>query len=231
MDARYESESRSLPADLSIDPEMPIVQQAIAQLLKLEESMSSGGTERLIPHPPTPQHFHLRTELVDDFLEVLDVGELFANRLGKLACDPICGDANWLVEVLQSVLHHWAAPALAKKEADRGSIEGRPHGSIDRRKIEAQFAGILRLELSSFQFNHEIAVQTDVVKEQVYAERVIVDDQRYLAANKGETAAKLKQQIAKVEEKASFQLALGKRVSQGQKIEVVRIAQDLLRHI
>jgi hypothetical protein len=107
-----------------------------------------------------------------------------------------------------------AAPALAKKKADRGSIEGRQHSSIDRREVEAQFAGKLRLELSSFQLNHKIAVQTSVVKEQVYVERVIVDDQRYLAANKGETAAELKQQIAKVEQKASFQLALRKRVSQ-----------------
>ncbi len=160
-----------------------------------------------------PQRLHLRTELVDDFLEVLDAGELFPNRLGKLACDPICGDANWLVQVLQSVLHDWAAPALAKKEADRGSIEGRPYGSVDRREIEAQFAGILRLKLSSFQLNHEITVQTNVVKEQVYVKRVIVGYQRYLAANKGEAAAGLKQQIAQVDEQASLQLSFGKRVS------------------
>jgi hypothetical protein len=41
-------------------------------------------------------------------------------------------------------------------------------------------------------------------------------------ATEGETAAELKQQIAKVQEKTSFQLALRKRISQGQKIEVVR---------
>lgn len=38
-----------------------------------------------------PQHFDVRTELAGDFLEVLDAREFFANRLGKLACDPISG--------------------------------------------------------------------------------------------------------------------------------------------
>ena len=58
-------------------------------------------------------------------------------------------------------------------------------------------------------------MQTDVVKEQVHVERVVVDDQRYLTAHKGEAAAELKQQIAEVDEKASLQFSLRKRVSQG----------------
>jgi hypothetical protein len=79
------------------------------------------------------------------------------------------------------------------RSPDSRTVDRRPHGSIDRRDIEAQFAGILRLELSGFQLDHKIAVQTNVVEEQVHVERGVVDDRRYLAANKGEAAAELKQ--------------------------------------
>jgi hypothetical protein len=52
MAVRYESERRSLSANLSIDPEMPIVQQAVAQLSPRsgDNPILSGYREEVI-HP------------------------------------------------------------------------------------------------------------------------------------------------------------------------------------
>src|SRR5260370_4697533 len=70
-----------------------------------------------------------------------------------------------------------------------------------------------------------------MVKQQVYIERSTINNQGYLAANKGEAAAELKEEVAQVGEQSSFQLPLREWFSEGQEVEIVRIAQDLLGHV
>jgi hypothetical protein len=47
-----------------------------------------------------------------------------------------------------------------------------------------------------------------MIKEQVDIEGLVADDQRDLAADEGESAAQLQQQIAEVEQQAAFELTL-----------------------
>ena len=70
-----------------------------------------------------------------------------------------------------------------------------------------------------------------MVEEQVDIKGLVADHQRNLAADEGEAAAQLEQQIAEVEQQAAFELALLIVVGQGEEVEVVGVAQDLLRHI
>jgi hypothetical protein len=70
-----------------------------------------------------------------------------------------------------------------------------------------------------------------MVNQQVYIERSTINNQGYLAANKGEAAAEFKEEVAEAGEQSSLQLPLREWLSEGQEVKIVRIAQDLLGHI
>jgi hypothetical protein len=55
-----------------------------------------------------------------------------------------------------------------------------------------------------------------MVNQQVYIERSTINNQGYLAANKGEAAAELKEEVAEVGEQSSLQLPLREWLSEGQ---------------
>jgi hypothetical protein len=54
-----------------------------------------------------PQGLYLCAELVDDLLEVLDRGQLILNWRRQLACYPIGGHSDRLIDVLESKLDSW----------------------------------------------------------------------------------------------------------------------------
>jgi hypothetical protein len=51
-------------------------------------------------------------------------------------------------------------------------------------------------------------VKAHRVKQQVYVERSTINNQRYLATDKGEPSAELKEEVAHVSEQSSLRLAL-----------------------
>jgi hypothetical protein len=90
--------------------------------------------------------FHLRPELVHDLLQVLNGGQLLPHGRRKLSGHVICGDANRLIDGLQSEFHDRTAPALAEENSDAWSFDRGSHGAVHRRKVKAQFAGMFGLE-------------------------------------------------------------------------------------
>jgi hypothetical protein len=59
-----------------------------------------------------------------------------------------------------------------------------------------------------------------MIEEQVHVEGPSIDDQRYLAADKGKAAAEFQKQIAEMDQEAALQLSLRKRICQGKEVEV-----------
>ena len=67
-----------------------------------------------------------------------------------------------------------------------------------------------------------------MVEEQVEVEGFVADHKLHLAADEGKAATEFEQQIAEVDQQAAFEFPFLEVVRQGQKVEVVGIAQDML---
>jgi hypothetical protein len=61
-----------------------------------------------------PQYFHLRSELIDDLLQILDRGQLFLDSRRQLGGDPIRRNADRLVGVFEGKFNDRSAPALTQ---------------------------------------------------------------------------------------------------------------------
>ena len=79
------------------------------------------------------------------------------------------------------------------------------------------------------ELDDEVAVQADVVKEQVDVEGLPVHFEWHLAADEGEAAAQLQAEDREDGSEARARSPALSRLNSGQKIEVVWVFQDLLR--
>ena len=67
-----------------------------------------------------------------------------------------------------------------------------------------------------------------MIEEQIDVEGLASDLERYLAADEGEPTAKLQEKVAKMFEEPTLELRLFGGRTQGQKLERIRIFEDLL---
>jgi len=98
-------------------------------------------------------------------------------------------------------------------------------------EVEIQLPGIFRLEWPDFEIDHHKASELEVVKQQVELEVFSSDLEQDLAAYEGKPDTKLDEELAQVGEKFPLQVALVRFGCEGEKIEVVRVFDDLLREI
>ena len=141
--------------------------------------------------PLPPQGLHLTPELGNHLLEILHRRNFLADGRRQLPGHPVGGYTDGLSDVLQGVLDDRTAAALAKQEPDGGAIDWRPHNFVYSRDIEVQFAGMFRLELNRLKFDHEVAVQAEMVKKQVDIKAPATHLQRHLTADESEAATQL----------------------------------------
>ena len=98
-------------------------------------------------------------------------------------------------------------------------------------EVEIQLPGIFRLEWPHFEINDDKASELEVVKQQIDFEVLSSYFKQDLAADEGEPDTKLDEELAQVGEKFPLQVALVRFGCEGEKIEVVRVFDDLLREI
>ena len=99
------------------------------------------------------------------------------------------------------------------------------------RQIEVKLARPLGLELSCLQLDDEITVQPKMIEEEIDVEGLASDLERHLAADEGESAAKLQEKVAKVLEEPTLELSLFGGRAQCQKLERIWIFEDLPRNL
>jgi hypothetical protein len=87
-----------------------------------------------------------------------------------LAGYPIGGYPDRLIDVLESKLHHGAAPALAQENPDTRAFDRSSHRAIHGSQVEAELAGVLGLEVTHLELEDKITMQTDMVEEQIDVE-------------------------------------------------------------
>jgi hypothetical protein len=146
--------------------------------------------------------------LVTPFLEILHRGNFLADGRRQLPRHPVGGHTNGLSDVLQGVLNDRTAAALAKQEPDGGAIDWRPHNFVYSRDIEVQFAGMFRLTLNRLKFDHEVAVQAEMIEKQVDIKAPATHLQRHLTADESEAATQLQEEVAQVSEQTPLQFPL-----------------------
>jgi hypothetical protein len=60
----------------------------------------------------------LAPQLLDHSLQIFDGGQVFLKRNRKFAGDPIGGDTDWLLDILEGVFNYRTFVILAKEQAD-----------------------------------------------------------------------------------------------------------------
>ena len=204
----------------------PILQQAAAKLAASDSRACYSPSLGVLP-----QRLYLRAELVDDLLEILDRGQLLLDWRRQLAGDPISGHTDRLIDVLESKLHHGAAPALAQENPDARAFDWRSHRAVHGSQVEAELAGMLGLEVTHLEFEDKIAMQTDMVEEQIDVEGSAVHGDWELTAYEGKPSAQFQEKIAQMAQEPILDLAFPGRCRHGQEIEVVGVLENLLRQI
>ena len=155
--------------------------------------------------------------------------------VGKLPRKPT-GSASVMRKVetpiiAQGVFCNHAVRAAAEQETNRRGVGGIAQEVVDRGEVEIQLAGELWPELAHFQINDDIAVQLDVVEEEIQIEILLTNLKMILAAEKGEANAKFEHECLQVLEQTAFEIAFDRVIVEGQEVEVVRIFEQILDKI
>ena len=90
--------------------------------------------------------------------------------------------------------------ALAEQQTDGWCVGYSAKEVIHRRQIKIELTCPFRLKLACLELDDKVAVEPDMIEEQVDIESLVADLERYLAANKGEAPAQFEKQIAKMDE-------------------------------
>ena len=120
---------------------------------------------------------------------------------------------------------------FAENESDARLIVRMAQAVVNGGKVEVHLAGVLWLERRHLQVDDDEAPELQVVKEKIESEIFSSDFERHLAADECEADAKLDEELAQVFEKSPFEVALLGVVGESQKIEAVRVFDELLGEV
>lgn len=90
---------------------------------------------------------------------------------------------------------------------------------------------MLRAELGHLQVDDDVAVQFDVVEEDVDEEVLLADREVVLAAEEGEADAELEHDVLEVAQEAALQVALVGSSIEGEEVEVVGVFEQALGEV
>ena len=88
-----------------------------------------------------------------------------------------------------------------------------------------------RLEFARFQFDHHIAAQAQMVKEQVEIKVTVSYLQVNLPSHKGKSLSKLQQKLLDMVDQFLFQLGFAARIGCTKKVKNIRIFENLGGHV
>jgi hypothetical protein len=135
-------------------------------------------------------------------------------------------DPDRFGDIAEGIFSQGAVVRLTEKQAYGRGIRSIAEQIVDGGQIEVELARPLGLELSRLQLDDKVAVQPEMIEEQIDVEGLTADLERHLAADEGEPAAKLQEKVAKMFEEATLQLPLFGSRAQGQKLERIWILKE-----
>ncbi len=121
--------------------------------------------------------------------------ELGAQLVGGRETQVVGGDADGMQQVGQGVFDHDAVAGLAQEQADGLAVGRGLDLAVDGGHVEAQLAGILGAESAGLEFDDDVAVEEQVVEEEVHFEFLAADVDPDGLADEGEPHAQLDQEL------------------------------------
>ena len=103
-----------------------------------------------------------------------------------------------------------------------------PEEVIDGGEIKVHLAGVFGSELVHLEINNNEASKSEVVKEEIDKEILAFNFEWVLTSNKGEADAELQKKLLEMLDEGGFKIAFFGLLTEAQKIEVVRIFDNLL---
>lgn len=163
--------------------------------------------------------------------ELLDGGEGTLELGGEGVGDAVGRDADRLGDVAQGVFDDEAVRAAAEEEADGGGVLRGAQEVVDGRAVEVELAGVLGTERAHLQVDDDVAVELDVVEDEVDEEVVLADREVVLAAEEGEADAELEHEILQMVQQSALEVTLVGGGVEGEEIEVVGVFEQVLGEV
>ena len=123
-------------------------------------------------------------------MNVFNGRKLLAQCFWQATGDFVLTDADGFRHILQCVLGNKVILALTEQQPDRGIALRVLDDAIHRRLVEIELSGILRLKLASFQLDHHIATQVEVVEQEVDIKVIAAHIEMILIAKESKAGAK-----------------------------------------
>lgn len=105
----------------------------------------------------------------------------------------ILGNTNGARAVTQGVFGHYFVLALAQQQADGEAVLRVLELGVYRREVKAQLPQMVGFEFTGLEFDHHVAPQLEVIKQQVDEKLLVPYVQQYLPSHEGKTGAQLQQ--------------------------------------
>src|SRR5579862_2397574 len=125
-------------------------------------------------------------------LELGDAGQGALEFLGQGTGELVFGHADGFLDSAQGILGNDAVFVLAENEADAGLIPIVTHPVIHGVEVEIHFPGILRLEWTDLQVNHDEAAELEVIEKEIEIEVVVAHFHVNLPAGEGEPGPEIR---------------------------------------
>lgn len=117
---------------------------------------------------------------------------------------------------------------LAGQDADGVGMGFPPQPVINQRHVEVEFSCVLRLELSRFEFDDDVAQLLYVEEDQVNVEVITAYIEMDLPSDEGEARPQFAEGIDDAVHECLLEVSLGNRTRQPEKFKVLGIFSDFL---
>ena len=138
--------------------------------------------------------------------------------------------ADRLVDARERVLSHQPVLRPAEEQANCWAVVCSLHLGIDGAQVEIQLPCMFRLERARLELHHDVTLEPRVVEEQVDEEFVASHFEPHLASQEREPRTQLKEEARDMAHQRELDVALVGLFAESEKVEVVRILEDLRCH-
>ena len=139
--------------------------------------------------------------------------------------------AHGLFHVAQGKFHLNVVFIAAQQQANGGLVVVAFEKTVHRRQIEVELARVFRNELTVFQLHHHVALERDVIEQQVNVVVVAGNFQVVLPAHEGKAFAQFQQKLGDVLGQLALYIQLVVRRCHRHEVEGVRVFQRLLGQV
>ena len=167
----------------------------------------------------------------DSGLNVLDTWQLIPQFLRQNAGNAVFADADRLGNIFEGVFRNQVVFRLAEQKPNGRVVIFGLHDSVHGREVEIELTDVLRLELAGFEFDHHIATQSEMIKEQIQIKIIAADIQMILVTEESKSRPQLQKQPRDLRHQRPLNVPLHHVLPEGDEVEHIGVLHHLLREL